>query len=208
MKKLQWFMAISIAFSVFACQQTVDQQSATEKIIEKPSITLTNDRVTPEVLWAFGRVSDVKVSPDATTLLYGVTYYSIEDNKGNRELYTINVDGSGLKRITTSVKSEFNAIWRPDGKKIGFISSESGTPQLWEVNPDGSGKQQITNVEDGITGFQYSPDQTKILYSKELPKKNQFEDLYKDLPLATGKLNNDLMYRHWDSWVESIARRF
>lgn len=63
MKKLQWFMAISIAFSVFACQQTVDQQSATEKIIEKPSITLTNDRVTPEVLWAFGRVSDVKVSP-------------------------------------------------------------------------------------------------------------------------------------------------
>jgi len=208
MKKLQWFMAISIAFSVFACQQTVDQQSATEKIIEKPSITLTNDRITPEVLWAFGRVSDVKVSPDATTLLYGVTYYSIEDNKGNRELYTINVDGSGLKRITTSVKSEFNAIWRPDGKKIGFISSESGTPQLWEVNPDGSGKQQITNVEDGITGFQYSPDQTKILYSKELPKKNQFEDLYKDLPLATGKLNNDLMYRHWDSWVESISHIF
>ena len=201
-------MAISLALSISACQQAAEKETVTEKIIEKPELTLTSDRLTPEVLWAFGRLSDSQVSPDGETILYGVTYYSIEENKGNRELYTIKTDGSDLKRITTSAKSEFNAVWRPDGKKIGFLSSESGSVQLWEINPDGSGKTQISNVEDGISGFQYSPDQTKVLYSKELTKENKFKDLYEGLPEATGKLNDDLMYRHWDSWVETISHIF
>lgn len=201
-------MAIPLVMSMFSCQQAVEKETVTETIIEKPAITLTSDRVTPEVLWAFGRLSDSQISPDNQTILYGVTYYSIEENKGNRELYTIKVDGSDLKRITTSAKSEFNAVWRPDGKKIGFLSSESGSVQLWEINPDGSGKTQISNVEDGITGFQYSPDQTKVLYSKELTKENKFKDLYEGLPKATGKLNDDLMYRHWDSWVETVSHIF
>jgi len=38
--------------------------------------------MTPEALWAFGRVSDPQVSPDGETVLYGVSYYSIEQNKG------------------------------------------------------------------------------------------------------------------------------
>jgi len=201
-------MAIPLALSMFACQQAAEKATVTEKIIEKPEITLTSDRVTPEVLWAFGRLSDSQISPDGQTILYGVTYYSIEENKGNRELYTIKTDGSDLKRLTTTSKSEFNAIWRPDGKKIGYLSSETGSVQLWEINPDGTGKKQISNVADGITGFQYSPDQTKILYSKELPKENKFKNLYEGLPQATGKLNDDLMYRHWDSWVETISHIF
>jgi hypothetical protein len=43
------------------------------------------------------------------------------------ELYTINVDGSGLNRLTITPENEFNAIWRPDGEKIGYLSSASGS---------------------------------------------------------------------------------
>lgn len=207
MKKIQWLTILILVISFSACQQAVEKQAA-ETIIEKPVITLSSDRVTPEVLWAFGRLSDPQVSPDGQAILYGVTYYNIEENKGNRELYTINVDGSGEKRITTSAKSEFNAVWRPDGKKIGFLSSESGSVQLWEINPDGTGKQQITNIEEGISGFKYSPDQTKIIYAKELEIKNKFEKLYEGLPKASGRLNDDLMYRHWDSWVDTYSHIF
>jgi Tol biopolymer transport system component len=42
-------------------------------------------------------------------------------------LYTINVDGSGLNRLTITPENEFNAIWRPDGEKIGYLSSASGS---------------------------------------------------------------------------------
>jgi len=206
MKKHLWLFVLSVL--IFSSCQQAGKKSAEEKIIEKPVLTLTSDRMTPEVLWAFGRVSDPQVSPDGQTILYGITYYSIEENKGNRELYTIGTDGNNARRITTSAKNEFNAVWRPDGEKIGFLSSESGSVQLWEMNPDGSGKKQISNVSDGITGFKYAPDQSKILYAKELPIKNKFEKLYEGLPQATGRLNDDLMYRHWDTWVESISHIF
>ncbi len=207
MKKFNWFWLSVMVFGLFSCAPDGSRQMDTD-VIGKPVIQLTSDRMTPEVLWSFGRLSDPQISPDGTKVLYGVTYYSIEKNKGNRELYTVNIDGTGLKRLTTTPESEFNAIWRPDGKKIGYLSSAGGSVQLWEMNPDGSGKKKITDIEEGITGFRYSPDQSKILYAKELKIENKFQNLYEGLPNASGKLNDDLMYRHWDHWVETKSHVF
>jgi dipeptidyl aminopeptidase/acylaminoacyl peptidase len=207
MKKLNWFWLSAMVLGLFSCAQDGDRQMDRD-VIDRPVIQLMGDRMTPEVLWSFGRLSDPQVSPDGATVLYGVTYYSIEKNKGNRDLYTVNIDGTGPRRLTTTPENEFNAIWRPDGKKIGFLSSAGGSVQLWEMNPDGSGKKKISDIEDGITGFKYSPDQTKILYSKELPVENKFQKLYEGLPNASGKLNDDLLYRHWDHWVETKSHVF
>ncbi|MBM3437319.1 MAG: peptidase S9, partial [Bacteroidetes bacterium] len=202
------FLAATITAVLFSCNTGEKQPvtaTTTEPVIGKPEIQLTSDLMTPEVLWAFGRVSGNEVSPDGQTVLYGISYYSIELNKGNRELYAGGVNGGETVRLTHSPKSEFNEIWRPDGKKIGYLSSESGSVQLWEMNPDGSGKSQITNIAEGITGFKYSPDQTMILFTKDLPVQNKFEHLYKGLPKATGRINDDLMYRHWDHWIDTYS---
>lgn len=193
-----------LAAFVLALGVTVNAQ----EIIGKQNLKLDGDRMTPEALWAFGRVSGIEVSPDGETVLYGVSYYSIEQNKGNRDLYSININGENNKQITKSAKSEFNAVWTPDGLKIGFLSSESGSVQLWEMNPDGSDRVKISDFDGGVTGFKYSPDQTKILYAKEVELKNQFADLYEGLPLASGRLNNDLQYRHWDHWVDTYSHVF
>ena len=179
-----------------------------QEIIGKQNLKLDGDRMTPEALWAFGRLGGVEVSPDGNTVLYGVSYYSIEQNKGNRDLYTVDINGENQKQVTKSLKSEFNAIWRPDGKKIGFLTYNDGSVQLWEMNPDGSERTRISNIEGGITGFKYSPDQSKILYTKEVVLENQFKDLYEGLPLTSGRLNNDLQYRHWDHWVDSYSHVF
>ena len=194
-----------VALIMFGLQLTAQQQPP---IITKQNLTLTSDLMTPEVLWAFGRVSDPQVSPDGTKVIYGVSYYSIEQNKGNRELYIVEVAGGTPIRLTESAKSEFNAIWRPDGKKIGYLTSESGSVQLWEMNPDGSGKIQVSNIESGITGFKYAPDQSKIVFSKEVIIENKFKSLYTDLPLASGRVLDDLMYRHWDEWVDTYSHVF
>ena len=191
---------------VLFCFQSIAQQKPA--IIDNPNLKLESNLMTPEALWAFGRVSDPQVSPDGTTVLYGVSYYSIEQNKGNRELYSVGINAESVKKLTTSAKSEFNAVWRPDGKKIGFLTSEGGSVQLWEMNPDGSGRTQISNIEGGTYGFKYSPDQSKILYIKDIEIEEKFPNLYEGLPLASGRLMNDLMYRHWDHWVDTYSHVF
>jgi len=147
-------------------------------------------------------------SPDGETVLYGVSYYSIEQNKGNRDIYSVGLNAESVKRLTNTAKSEFNVVWRPDGKKIGFLTSESGSVQLWEMNPDGTGRTQISKIDGGITGFKYSPDQTKILYTKDIEIEEKFPNLYEGLPQASGRLMNDLMYRHWDHWVDTYSHVF
>ncbi|MCF8367928.1 MAG: S9 family peptidase [Bacteroidales bacterium] len=211
MKKLSSLILFFIlCLIVGSCDMPANEDANTEKqeIISKPDLQLESDRMTPEALWAFGRVSGHEVSPDGGTILYGVSYYSIEQNKGNRELYVVDINGENANQITHSAKSEFNELWRPDGKKIGFLCAESGTVQFWEMNPDGTGRSMISDIEGGITGFKYSPDQTKILYTKEIPIQNKFENLYEGLPKASGKLMDDLMYRHWDHWVENYSHVF
>jgi dipeptidyl aminopeptidase/acylaminoacyl peptidase len=207
MKKLNWILVIVIIIGFVACAPESNDRDAAA-LIEKPDIQLTGDRMTPEVLWSLGRLSDPQVSPDGVTILYGVAYYSIDQNRGNRELYTVNLDGSDKKRLTKTPESEFNAVWRPDGKKIGYLSSASGSVQLWEMNPDGTGKKQISDVDGSITGFRYAPDQSKILYTKELKLPNKFENLYEGLPKASGRLVDDLLYRHWDHWVDTYSHVF
>ncbi len=204
-------IAGAIAIIVVSCNHQHDEQkqSNNEKtIIGKKDLKLESDRITPEVLWAFGRISDVQVSPDHSTILFGISYYDIEQNKGNRELYSMGIDGSGFKRLTNTPKSEYNAVWQPDGKKIGYLTSESGSVQLWEMDPDGSGKKQISDIREGITGFKYAPDQSKILFTSEIAIENPFGELYKGLPKASGKIMDDLMYRHWDHWVNSYSHVF
>ncbi|RLD55503.1 MAG: peptidase S9, partial [Bacteroidetes bacterium] len=188
-----------------AQNKLVDEKS---RPINKPNLKLESDLMTPEALWAFGRLSGQEVSPDGKTVMFGVSYYSIEQNKGNRELYTIDENAESSRQITHSAKSEFNAVWRPDGEKIGFLTSEGGSVQFWEMNPDGSERTQVSNFDGGVSGFKYSPDQSKILYTKEIPIENKFPDLYEGLPMASGKLMDDLMYRHWDHWVESYSHVF
>lgn len=210
MKRFSFLSFLMILVLLHGCKtgNQTSKETETEKIIDKPELKLTSDRMTPEVLWAFGRLSEARVSPDGKTILFGVTYYSIEENKGNRDLYTIRTDGSDFRRLTRTAKSEQDARWRPDGKRIGFLSAESGSMQIWEISPDGSDKKQISSVEGGVNGFLYSPDMKKIVYAREIPRENKFKHLYEGLPKATGRLNDDLMYRHWDSWIDTHIHLF
>ncbi len=181
-----------IAFSLFAAIFSVafSQQS------------MTPNRYTPELLWKLGRVSDIQVSPDNKTLLYGVSWYNLEVNKGNRDLYTMPVSGGKASKVTTFKGSEANGVFRPDGRKIAFLSAESGTMQLWEANPDGSAPTQISKTDGDISGFSYSPDMKYILYTQRVKLDKTVNDTYPDLPLANARIEDDLMYRHWDSWSD------
>mgnify|MGYP001828459131 CR=1 FL=1 len=195
------FLFICILGIMSACQ--VDAQQETDSpLITQNQLTLESDIMTPEVLWAFGRLSDVQVSPDGQKILYGVSYYSIEQNRSNRELFVMNADGSDKIQLTESPENEFNAIWHPDGEQIVYLSGTSGELQAWVMKADGSGKKQISDVEGDITALAFSPDGTKILYTQEVQVNKTTQDLHPDLKLTDGRIINDLMYRHWNTWED------
>ena len=155
--------------------------------------------MTPEILWQFKRVSDIQVSPDGKTALYGVTAYDLSANRGGRVLYLVPVQGGEPRELKID-GSAVNARWRPDGKKIGFLSSKSGSMQLWEINPDGSGLEQVSNYESGISNFAYSPSLNHISFSMQVKLDQTVNEIYPDLPKAEARIFDDLMYRHWDTW--------
>jgi dipeptidyl aminopeptidase/acylaminoacyl peptidase len=165
-------------------------------------LSMTPNRYTPELLWELGRVSDIKVSPDNKTVLYGVSWYNLAENKGNRDLYTLPVAGANAVKVTKFKGGENNGIFRPDGKKIAFLSAENGSTQIWEANPDGSDAVCISNTGGDISGFSYSPDMKQILYTQRVKLDKTVNDLYTDLPKANARIEDDLMYRHWDSWAD------
>ena len=159
---------------------------------------VAQDRMTPELLWKLGRVSGETLSPDGKSIIYGITRYNIEEDKGNRDLFSIPVKGGEVKQLTNMPGSEYNVAYRPDGKKIGFLSKG----QIWEMNPDGTDQKQITNIESGISHFKYSPDGSKIAYTSEVKLDNTIHDDYPELKNANARVINDLMYRHWDHWSD------
>ena len=122
MKKNVVILAAGLA--LFSCKP----KEADVPIVGKPDLKLSSTNLTPEVLWSFGRLGDTKVSPDGKQIAYTVTYYSISENKGNAEIYIMNVDGSEKKQLTQTPKSEFVLEWSSDGSTIYFMSAETGNP--------------------------------------------------------------------------------
>lgn len=161
---------------------------------------IAQDRFSAETLWKLGRVSEMQLSPSEKTILYGVTWYDVDANKGNRDLYILDENAESPRKLTDSKGSETNGIWRPDGKKIGYLSAEGGSMQLWEMGINGEGKKQVSNIEGGINGFAYSPDMKHIVYTMDVKVEQEAKDIYPDLPLANALIYDDLMYRHWDNW--------
>ena len=162
--------------------------------------TLFAERLTPELLWALGRLSDPQVSPDGQRVVYGVSFYDIEKNRGNRDLYSVSSRGGAARRITAFQGNEFNARWRPDGRRVGFLSGQSGSVQLWEMNPDGSDKTRITAIDGGISNFLYAPSGRHISFTRNIQLDQTVTDQHPDLPDAEARVIDTLMFRHWDSW--------
>ena len=118
-----------------------------QPVIGKNQITLTGDRLTPEALWAMGRIGSFTVSPDTKKIAYTVSYYSVAQNKSNSEIFLMNADGSANVQLTRDEWQESQPTWIKDGKKLAYQSNESGSMQVWEMDPDGSDRHLVTRGE-------------------------------------------------------------
>ena len=192
-----------------SCCISNGNKEESKDLIGKSMITVTGGIMTPEILYSFGRIGVPSVSPNGKKVLYPVTYVGLKENKTNTELFVINSDGSDNKQITKTAKKESNAVWIENGKKIAFLKSdEKGKSQVFVMNANGNNSIQISSYEEGINGFKFSPDEQKIAFYADIKTGKRSNEIYEDLPQASGRIINDLMYKHWDEWVETIPHIF
>ena len=175
-----------------------------DTMIQKNNIRIDGDRMTPEALWAMGRIGSYATSPDGKQIVYTVAYYSVKQNKGHHMLFVMDAKGLNKSQLTTSAKNETDPAWIDGGKRIAFLTDG----QLWSMNPDGTDRRQLTHDTTEIEGFKFSPDGSKVILIKSIPYHGSIKKNPSDLPKATGRLATDLNYRHWDHYVESIAHPF
>ena len=158
-------------------------------------------RLTPEILWKFGRIGEYDVSADGKTVAYTVTRYSLSENRGRTTIWTIPAEGGEAKCLTADVPNCVNPRWTPSGH-LAYLVATNNEMQIWEMNANGSDKRQISYIEGGIDGFEYSPQGDAVMYIKSVSTGDSPHDLYPDLPKTNAITADALMYRHWDSWTD------
>ncbi len=192
MNKKLFFAAIVAAFT---CSCTMNKDEA--PLIGKQHPTIENRKFTPEVMWAMGRLGGVSVNPRTGQIAYTVSYYSVAQNKSNSELFVMNADGSDNKQLTHTKQGEYNPEWL-NNDKLAYLRSG----KFIVAN------KVIKGFDEPIEGFAFSPDNSKVLFIAQVKTIQTTAEKYPDLPLSSGRVVDDLMYKHWDEWTETAPHPF
>ena len=194
MKKLQVIIMAVMALVGVSCQKAEEGKAP----ITKPQITIEGGRLTPEGLWAMGRIGSVKSDIETGLLAYTVSYFSVEENRSTSWIRICN-PFEDMKVCDEFVGYE--PAWFGSSGWIAYIRGG----QLYlrrdkeEVKVEGA---------EEVEGFLLSPMRDKIILVKQVKTVPSTADKYPDLPLATGHMHEDLMYKHWDEWTETAPQPF
>lgn len=91
------------------------------------------------------------------------------------DIYEINFDGTGLKRLTDAPGYDAEGSYSPDGKQIVFTSSRDGDPDLYIMYADGSNVRQLTNVPGYDGGPFFSPDGKWVIFRSDRQKEHMLQ---------------------------------
>ena len=204
MKRKTIILAVA-AMALVACQSK--DMKPQQGYIGPSNIQIQDGIMTPEALLSLGRISDPQLSPDGKTILYGVSYTDIAENRSVRNLFTIPVEGGDPTQLTMDGKSIASAKWAPDGKAIFFLQGG----QLYKAAYNGKlGKrEQLSDVPKGIDDYLLSPDASQIIYVSTVHSAVEVpSDTDPLLDKAEAYATEDLMYRHWDHWRTDINHSY
>ncbi|MGB1297255.1 MAG: prolyl oligopeptidase family serine peptidase [Psychrobium sp.] len=145
------------------------------------------------------------VSPDGNTLVYG--FKQVNDGKSVSNLYLKSLNTKTQdKQLTNNTSTEHSVVFSSDNKSVYFLSSRSGSSQVWQLPLTGGEAIQVTDLPLNVDGFKLSSDGKHIVLTMAVF--NECNDLKcsseKFAQIASkpnaGKVYNQLMVRHWDTW--------
>ena len=187
-----FFLMATLALLTTACHTTNEEKAP----ITKPDISIESGRLTPEALWAMGRINSVHPDEQSGRVAYTISYYSVEENRSTSWIRVCEVKD--------------NEAMRQEGELIGH-SPAWHNGELCYINGDGQvviGDKVLAGFDKDIEGFLLSPKGDKIILIAQVKTIASTADKHPDLPLASGRIVDDLMYKHWDEWTETAPHPF
>lgn len=120
-------------------------------------------------------VREYSWSPDGARVVFA----SHRDGPSSTEIYVMNADGSGQRRLTfdSGHDSIFDVqpAWSPDGSTIAFVQDRNQSDSIRLMNPDGADQRQLINVGAVVRHLLWSPDSTRLLYDVSNAPPNRVE---------------------------------
>ncbi len=102
---------------------------------------------------------EVAPAPDGERLAF------VSNRDGRSKLYVINVDGTGLRRLTDGDASDDNPAWSPDGRWIAFVSEREGNADIYLIAADGSSERRLTVAAGAGLHPHWSPDGRRLIFT-------------------------------------------
>ncbi|MGV3578087.1 prolyl oligopeptidase family serine peptidase [Brevundimonas sp.] len=154
------------------------------------------------------RLSDPRVSPDGTKVVYSVRATDMEANRGVSALFIQDLSGDGEpRRLAISDGGANTARWGSDGN-LYFLSGRSGSSQVWKTDATGATATQVTNLPLDVNAYRLSPDASRVAVS--LVVYPDCDDLAcsvargetEEARKSTGQVYDRMFVRHWDTWAD------
>lgn len=197
-----------LTMALAACSPSASVE--TDSIGRTTEFADSSHQFTPEVMWQMGRIGNYQLTADAQKAVYGVTYYSVEQNKSRSVIYasTPSTDNAPVA-LTDGASSEYAPSFIPDTDKVAYLAADKdGTMQLWMMHADGSNRKQISFEATDVNDYLFSPCAKKVILVKTVNHESSVQENDADLQLTTGIVANDLMYKHWDHYTKSAPHPF
>lgn len=106
----------------------------------------------------------VSFSPDGKRIAFARNALSGGQATDNYDIYSMNVDGSDLKQLTTHPRFDAEPVWSPDGSTILFISGRDRNFEIYAINTDGSGEVNLTNSPGYEGAFAFASDGKQVFF--------------------------------------------
>jgi Tol biopolymer transport system component len=89
----------------------------------------------------------------------------VSERAGNPEVYVMNADGSGVRRLTRDPSDDFFPSWSPDREKIVFARARDQLDgEIYVMNADGTEPRLLARNPADDESPSWSPDGRKIAF--------------------------------------------
>ncbi|WP_419731123.1 prolyl oligopeptidase family serine peptidase [Lichenicola sp.] len=165
---------------------------------------------TADDLVSLDRLSDPRVSPDGSQVVFSERSTDLAANKGVNSVRLLSLTaGSAAPAVLAGAEAQaLQPRWSADGHAIYVISGRGGSDQVWRLPVAGGPPVQVTHLAVDVGSFELSPDDRHLVVSLAVfPDTDSPDDTKARLDQRhaakpTGVVYDTLFVRHWDTWAD------